>query len=191
MRTGPVIGYLLLSAVLLLTASCATGGALYKDQNMDFSAIKTVAVLPFENLSRDNLGAERVRDVFSTELLATGAMYVLPQGEVARGLSRAGITNQSAPSPEEIVKICGIIKADAVITGVVKEYGEVRSANSAANIISISVQLTEGQTGRVVWSARSTRGGVSVWDRLFGGGGLPMEQVTEQAVNDLIDQLFK
>ncbi len=182
--------YLLTAAILLLT-SCATSGELYRDPNMDFSAAKNVAVLPFENLSRDNLAAERVRDVFSTMLLSTGAIYVIPQGEVARGFSRAGITNVTNPSAEDIIKLSGIIKADAVITGVVREYGEVRSANSAANIISLSLQMSESQTGRVVWSASSTKGGVGVWDRLFGGGGKPMNQVTEQAANDLIDKLFK
>src|SRR5262249_46129489 len=70
----------------LLLAACATPR--YQDKAMDFAAVKAVAVLPFNNLSRDNLAGERVRDVFSNLLLATGAVYVLPAGEVARGWSR-------------------------------------------------------------------------------------------------------
>jgi hypothetical protein len=49
----------------------------------------------------------------------------------------------------------------------------------------------EAQTGKVVWSASSTRGGVSAADRLFGGGGRPMDDVTDQAIQDLIDKLFE
>ncbi len=190
-RGKTLLAGIFLLAALLLCQSCATTSETYKNQNMDFSAVRNVAVLPFENLSRDNLAGERTRDVFSTMLLATGAVYVLPPGEVARGLARAGITNLSNPSPEEIVKLGGIIKADAVVTGVVREYGEVRSANSSANIISLSLKIIETQTGKVVWSASSTKGGVSVWDRLFGSGGKPMNQVTEEAVNDLLNKLFK
>ncbi len=50
--------------------------------------------------------------------------------------------------------------------------------------------MIETQTGKVVWTASSTKGGISVWDRLFGGGGKAMNEVTEEAVDDLLDKLF-
>jgi len=123
--------------------------------------------------------------------LATGAVYVVPVGEAARGVARGEVQNPSAPSPEEAVKLGGIIKVQAVITGTVREYGEVRSGTASSNIISISLQMIETQTGKVVWTDSSTRGGISIWDRLFGGGGKPMNKVTEKAVNDLIYALLK
>ena len=157
---------------------------------MDFGAIQTVAVMPFGNLARDPVVSERVRDVFMNKLLATGATYVLPPGEVARGISRAEITAPATPSPEEVVKFGGIVKAQAIFTGVVREYGEVRSGTTTATMISVSVQLFEAQTGKVVWTASSTKGGITIWDRLFGGGGEAMNIVTEKAVDDLLSKLF-
>jgi hypothetical protein len=112
-------------------------------------------------------------------------------GEVARGILKGEIANPVAPSPEEIVKLGGIVKAQAVITGAVMEYGEVRAGNTSANVISVSLQMIETQTGRVVWTSSSTRGGISMKDRLFGGGGQPLETVTGQAIDDLINNLFK
>ena len=158
---------------------------------MNFAAIKTVAVLPFDNLSGDKMAGERVRDTFTNSLLATGAIYVLPPGEVARGLIRAGVVNPTAPTTEEVKKLAGIIKVDALITGVVNEYAILRSGNTSANVVSISLQMVEVQTGRVIWSAASTKGGISTWDRLFGGGGQPMNDVTTAAVDDIINKLFK
>jgi hypothetical protein len=122
--------------------------------------------------------------------LATGAIYVLPPGEVARGISRSEINTPMTPSPEEVVKLGGIIKVQAVLTGVVKEYGEVRSGTTSANIISLSIQMIETQTGKVVWTASSTKGGITIWDRLFGAEGKAMNIVTEKAVDDLINKLF-
>lgn len=181
------------TVVLLLSASCAptVTGNVYRDPNMDFGAIQTVAVMPFQNLSRENVAAERVRDVFINGLLSTGAVYVLPVGEVARGVARQEIQNPATPSPEEVVKLAAVLKAQAVITGVVREYGEVRSGSSAAGAISISVQMLEAQTGKTVWTASSTKGGIDMWDRLLGGGGRPMNDVTRDAVNDVIQKLFK
>lgn len=184
---------LLLSVMLLLSASCTptVTTSVYRDPNMDFGAIQVVAVMPFQNLSRENVAADRVRDVFINRLLSTGAVYVLPVGEVARGVARTEIQTPATPSPEEVVKLAATLKAQAVITGVVREYGEVRSGSSAASVVSISVQMLEGQTGRTVWTATSTKGGIDIWDRLFGGGGRPMNDVTRDAVNDVIRRLFK
>jgi TolB-like protein len=181
-----------LAALLVAHAACASGGGRkYLDPGMDFGSVKTVAVLPFVNLSRDNLAGERVRDVFANGLLATGAVYVLPQGEVIRGLGRASVGNPTAPSTEEVTKLGSGLKADAVITGVVKEYGEVRSGTASSNVISVTVQMQETTTGKLVWSASTTKGGISLGDRMLGGGGAPMNDVTEAAVNDLLDKLLK
>jgi hypothetical protein len=179
--------------VLLLLTACApqVTGPVYRDAAMDFGAIQTVAVMPFQNLSRESTAADRVRDVFINALLSTGAVYVVPVGEVARGVSRVEIQAPAAPSPEEVIKLAGNIKAQAVITGVVREYGEVRSGTSASSVISISVQMLEAQTGKTVWTATSTKGGINFVDRLFGGGGRPMDDVTRVAVDDVIQKLFQ
>ena len=163
----------------------------YRDSNMDFGAIQTIAVMPFISLTRDPIVADRVRDVFIAKLLSTGAVYVLPPGEVARGSMRAEIQNPISPSSEEIIKLGSVIRVQAVVTGVVREYGEVRSGTTSANVISMSLQMIETQTGKIIWTASSTKGGISIWDRLLGGGGQPMNRITEKATNDLIDKLFK
>lgn len=178
--------------MLVGLAACAhSKSGVFRDQNMDFGAIQNIAIMPLANLTREQTAADRVREVFINKLLSTGAAYVLPVGEVKRGITRAGITDPTAPSPEEIVKFAGIVKAEAVITGAVKEYGEVRSGTSSSTVIALDVQMLETQTGRVVWAASSTKGGITFGDRLLGGGGEPMDIVTEKAVDDIIEKLFK
>jgi hypothetical protein len=181
-------------ALLIALGGCsAHRGArtTFHDPNMDFSLIRSAAVLPFSNLTTTPKAEERVRDVFMTMLQATGAIYVLPPGEVGRGVSRVGIANPLAPTAEEVAKLAKNLETDVVITGSVLEYGEVRSASATANVVSISVQMMEGQTGKVVWSAASTQGGIGAGKRLFGGGGEPMNDVTAKAVKQLLDRLFE
>jgi len=183
---------LIFTALLPLIVQCGhSGGRKYLDPNMDFGSVKTVAVLPFQNLSRDNLAGDRVREVFANMLLATGAVYVVPQGEVARAIVRTGLANPTAPSVEETTKLAAALKVDALITGVVKEYGELRSGTASANVCALSAQMMETATGKVVWAASTTKGGVSMGDRLLGGGGAPLNDVTEAAVNDLLEKLLK
>lgn len=179
--------------LLIHLSACGPRSSLsyYHDPDMDFGALRTVAVMPFENLTRDKLAADRVRDIFASSLLATGAVYVIPSGEVARGVSRAAIANPAAPSGEELTKLAGIIKVDAVITGVVTEYGEVRSGAATANVISFNLQMIEVQTRKAVWTASTTKGGITIWDRLFGSGGKPINDVTQEAIDDILDKLFR
>jgi len=158
---------------------------------MDFGSLKTVAVLPFTNLSKEQQGGDRVRDVFITTLMANGSIYVVPPGEVARGIVAAGIVSPTTPTADDVLKFCKTTKVDAVFTGVVREYGEIRSGTAVANTVVLSLQLMEGQTGRVVWSADSSQGGVGLGDRLLGGGGQPLNVVTEKAINDLINKLYQ
>jgi hypothetical protein len=192
-RTRAATWCALCAAVLLLMAACApkVTRPVFKDANMDFGVVQTVGVMPFQNLTRDSLAADRVRDVFINGLLSTGAVYVVPVGELARAVTRAEIQAPATPSPEDVVKVSGALKAQALITGAVQEYGELRSGASSANVVSLSVQMLEGQTGKVVWTATSTKGGVTAWDRLLGGGGRPMNDVTRDVVDDVIRKLFK
>ncbi|HET6923594.1 MAG TPA: GNA1162 family protein [Anaeromyxobacteraceae bacterium] len=182
------------AALLATLAACASGGgsgARYQDAAMDFAAVRTVAVMPFQNLTRENTAAERVRDVFATTLLATGAMYVVPQGEVQRAIAKGAIQSPTALATEDVIKLGQALKADALITGVVREYGEIRAGAASSNVVALSLQMVETATGKVVWSASSTKGGVSLGDRLLGAGGAPMNQVTEAAVDDLLEKLFR
>ena len=185
------VGAGLAGILMLLFSGCAAPSDLFRDATMDFGSIKTVAVMPFVNLSRDQLAAERVRDVFSTALMSSGAIYSLPTGEIARAIGSIGLSNAATPSVEDTIKLSKALKADAIITGVVREYGDVRAGNATADVVSLSLQLIEGQTGRVVWSASTSQGGIGITEKLFGGGGKPINDVTEKAVDDLITKMFQ
>lgn len=180
-------------AAILFAGGCAarrSTSTTYHDPDMDFSLLQSVVVMPFANLTTTSKADAKVRDVFMTMLQATGALYVVPPGETARAISRMSVAEATAPTPEEAVALAKNVGADAVITGTVLEYGEVRSGSASANVVSVSVRMQEGETGRVVWSASATRGGVGASERLLGGGGQPMNGVTAEAVEDLLDQLF-
>jgi hypothetical protein len=125
-----------------LPVGCGTTDT-YFEPAMDFGSLQSVAVLPFQDLTRTQEAAERVRDTFIGMLLATEAVYVLPTG------------------------------------------------TTSANVVSLSLQMMEASTGRVVWSASSSKGGITIWDRLLGTRGQPMNVVTEKVVNDLLNKLFE
>jgi TolB-like protein len=173
-----------------LPVGCGTTDT-YFEPAMDFGSLQSVAVLPFQDLTRTQEAAERVRDTFIGMLLATEAVYVLPTGEVARGISKTGGLRGGQPSADQVRQLGTVLQVEAIITGVLREYGSVRSGTTSANVVSLSLQMMEASTGRVVWSASSTKGGITIWDRLLGTRGQPMNVVTEKVVNDLLNKLFE
>jgi len=189
-----IVTVVLLLLFTLLPGGCASKRGIevtYHDPNMDFGQIQTIAVLPFSNLSGNRNGGEAVREVFMTMMQATGAAYVLPPGEIGRGVSRLSLKAPESPTADEVVQFAKIVGADVVVTGTVLEYGELRSGGSAANVVSIGLRMLEAQTGKVVWSASASEGGVSASDRFFGGGGRPMDEITREVVGQLLDHLFE
>lgn len=180
----------LMAAIYLIACGRNAVQTKYHDPEMDFSALRTAAVMPMANLSRDQLAADRVRDTFINNLMATGVLYVIPAGEVSRAIQQIQIANPTAPSTEDVNKLAAFLQADAVFTGAVLEYGEVRSGATSANVISISMEMFEASSQKVVWVASSTKGGISMTDRLLGSGGQPMNEVTQAAVNDLVNKLL-
>lgn len=188
------VGLALLIATAALGTSCgAHRGAesTFHDPNMDFGLIRSVAVLPFQNLSNVQNADETARDVFMTVLQARVDVYVIPPGEILRAISRMQPENPVLPTAEEAIKLAENLEADVVVTGAVLEYGQVRSGSASSNVCSMSVKMLEGQTGRVVWSASTTRGGVSAGDRLVGSGGQPMNRIVTKAAEDLVERLFQ
>ena len=157
---------------------------------MDFSAIKTVAVLPFQNLTGDENSANRATSTFQSMLLEGEAVYALPPGEVFRGVNKIGGNVQTGLSVSQIKQLKGVLDVDAIFVGTLREYGTIRSGSASANVISLNMQLIETSEGQIVWSGSATRGGITIWDRLFGGGTEPMSGVTEAVVDDLLDKLF-
>jgi hypothetical protein len=178
-------------ALALALAGCSRHRT-YTNADMDFGSVRSVAVLPFWNLSKDPQGADRVRDVFTNALLATNAVYVVPTGEVARAVSRLNIATAVTPTTDDVVRLSQMLKVDAVITGVLKEYGEVRTSAATSHVVALSLQMQEGGTAKVVWAGSSAKGGIGWTARLLGSaGGRPVNDVTEQVVDDLLAQLFK
>jgi len=198
-NTINILPIMVFCVLLVLLAGCAKSNltaereakGVFFNELVDFASVQTVAVLPFQNLTDSEYAAERVRDVFMSMLLATEAVYVLPPGEVFRGISRVGMINPAAPSLDEIKSLANILKVDVVITGVLREYELVRAGASSANLISLSLQMIETETGTIIWNASSTKGGITLTDRLFGGGGQPMNYVTLESVDDLLNKLFQ
>ncbi len=177
-----------LAALAALGAAACGGGRHYVRPNADFSTLRTVTVLPFDNVTSDKLAGERVQRVFLSELLNLGAFDVVEPGLAIRLAKRDGI-EVGTLSPDEVKRIGRELKVQAVFVGSLLEFDEGRGGSAASPRVTIQLRLVETETGSTVWSIQRTGGGATVSSRLFGIGGNSAMGVAGQVVRDELAEL--
>jgi len=175
------------STLLLSCGSSATG---YIKPRVDFSYLQRAAVLPFENLSRDDLADERMRSVFLTELLDAKILEVTDPRETMAAVLEMGLVPGRSLTPEEAVTLGKKLSVDAVFFGVVEEYAYTNSGRERTPEVTLVLGLTETQTGSIVWRVQVHETGGSFWKRLFGGSPAEFYDVSRRTVQKALETLL-
>ena len=131
--------YLALVGVLIIAA--LVYALFFRERLVPHTEIKSLAVLPLENLSKDtsqDYFADGMAEALITDLGRTGALRVISLPSVMP-------YKDSRKSPTQIARELNV---DAVLTGSVARSGE---------RVRIAVQLTDGATGRHLWEHRYDR----------------------------------
>jgi len=178
-------------ALLFLSSACGHAVTQYVHPNADLAALKTVAVLPFENLSPDRTAGDKVQKIFSAELLSTGAFAVVEPGLLSKTLKANRIETMESLGPADFKKLGEELKADAVFMGTVVDFAEGRSGQTPTPEITIQLRLVECQSGATVWSASLSKSGASASARLFGIGGESLTEAARELVKQELGTLVK
>ena len=181
--------------LLFVLAGCGGGTTIrYINPAANFSYIKKVAVLPFNNLSNDKYAAERVRSVVIVDLMSRGLFDVMEQGEVTKVLNvifrEAGIEEGRAVQiDKDTLKIIGDrLGVQAVILGSVDEYAT--SPTQKGGVVSISLRMIDTSSGIILWQANATESGASVWRKIVGLEEVDRSKLTRGAVRKALDTLM-
>jgi len=175
----------------ILLMGCRSGPTVYIHPNADFSVIKKVAVLPFENLTQDRFAGDKVQKIFTTEFLSLGAFEVAEPGQVLRVLANERIENVSALSAPEIKKVGEGLGAQALIFGSVVDFGSTQVGANPSPEVTVQLRLVETQSGITLWSVSHTRSGVKIPVRLFGIGGETPTQAVKKMMRQEVNTILK
>ena len=174
--------------ILIVLTSCAKGPTIYFHPDVNLTYVKKVAVLPFKNFSKDKNAGEITRDIFVTELLASGLFEVVAYGETLRVLQETEVRETEKLSTGDAKRISKRLGVQGLILGAVNEYG-MTGRTLPYPEVSISARLVETPSGVVVWKASYTVKGATVLYRLFGVGGKTKIEAVKKAAHTLVDTL--
>jgi len=153
----------------------------YMRENASLSYVNTVAVMPFEGGDR----APRIRELTTTQLLASGLVDVVDKGRVDSFMQQEAIPPNAALDNFTIKRLGESLKVDAILLGSVEQNENTRGSSKYAEMI-ITLRLIDTETGLLLWQASGRGSGYSLSDRLFGFS--PKDSFT--VTLELLDALF-
>ena len=188
-----VLGALAVAAL----AGCAARKAVYLNQQANFGAVETVALLPLDNFTSDVNAPEKVGQILTIELLAADAFRLVDTGETKAALGRAGVvlTGNAVQlinemNAEQIRSVGEAIGAQALLMGTVREMGVDRSAGVPAPQVSLQFRLVDCASGDTIWSSVVSRSGAGAGARLFGVGGKSVNKAIQEMIREALGTLI-
>lgn len=197
--------FLLLFWAGIVTAGCSKP-YVYMHPSPGLDRIKRIAVMPFDNFTKDDKASEKVRTNFVVELLMTGLFNVMDIGEVDRILQREGLSYSSSQITEPIISVPGTeegigasiplskkigdaLNVEAILVGSVDAYSTERIADQIIPEVSISARLIDTETGIIIWASAYTRRG-SAGFPIFGWGKVTsLSVLSQRVIQDMVNSL--
>jgi hypothetical protein len=158
-------------------------------QDVDFSFIKNVAVLPLENLSSEKAAGEIVRRLVISELLSSGVVDVVVPGEVDSAVKDLSIKNISSLDKQQIRELGKALNVQGIVMGSVEQYGYAKAGNNMAPEITITLMMADTGTGDIIWSVTTRRGGAGFLARHFGASSRTLSETSLDAVREAVGTL--
>ncbi len=161
--------------------------------NKDKTAkVKSIAVLPFYNLS-EVLNAETIiANIIMSELVSTQIFNVVKYGDVKELLLKQKISSVSMTDIDTLHLIRKRLKADAIIMGTIYRYEEPqeKEGDRFSSLIDINVCLLDTKSGQIIWQEGLIETGSSkgyLFDRME---VYPCFGLARKAISKLISKLI-
>lgn len=182
--------YLSTILLALVIGGCASGPIHHVRSDVDFSFIRRVAVVPFQNLSADRFATQRMNTVFVSELQQYGGLEVVDPGETMQAYLSQRLTPDLPLTPTQVVALGQALEVDAIFTGTVEDYGLERLGGNQTYAVTAAFGLAETQSGASIWTAQIRTDGSSFWQKLFGGQPTSLYEVSRRAVRGALGTLL-
>ena len=176
---------------LLLTALTGCGHQYLSARSASpqkISGISSVAVLPFENLTKFYQAGQIVPDLLATELYRLRRVKVMERAEAVAVCAGLGIQIPKAIDAQYARVLGEKLGVDGVIIGSVTEYWYRVYREEDEDVepaVGINARLVSVATGEVLWAASVTR---SSYD-MFLSQKDPLNRVAQLAVVEMLKSL--
>ena len=181
--------YALLCMALLSGCGGRSGLESFRRENIDIGFVRSVAVLPLQNNSKDDYVAERVRDITMTQVLSRGIFDVTDKGVVDSLLHEEAIDPGKPLDRQTLRRLGQRLNVQAIILGTIDHADQGRKGAVMYPELSVTLRLLEVESGLVIWQSSGSEDGDSVWRRLFGLSAIGPFEVGLNLVNKMLSTI--
>lgn len=167
-----------------LGAGCAAPLANSTFQNrMRAAQIRSVAVLPLENLTSDTYAPDVVAGLLGSALYGSRRFLVIEKNEAVRKLTAAKVKLPSTIDARAAVQAGRSLSVDGVIIGTVTEYAYLFYPEDA--VFGVRLDLVDVETQQVVWTGFYNHRNQG----LLQGDDEPITGLVKEGLQTLVSQL--
>jgi len=185
----PFLGILIFALFIIMGCRSNGHSPYHVSQDVDFSFVKNVAVLPLENLTNEKAAGEIIGRLVISELLASGLVNVVVPGEVRSAVNDLSIKNTSSLNKKQIKELGRALRVQGIVMGSVEQYGYAKIGSSTAPEITISLMMTETGTGDIIWSVTRRSGADGFLARHFGATSQTLSKTALDVVREAVGTL--
>lgn len=187
-RSSFVYGLLLL--VLLSGCSGKFTSKEFVREDVDFDAIRRIAVLPFLNHTADKYAHQRARNIATTQILALGVADVVDRGIVDSVLQEEVIDAYQPIDLLNLKRLGQRLNVQAFLLGSVDLSSGSRSSRSFPTV-GITLRLVDAQAAVVLWQASGTWNTETTSGRIFGSKPADLYHVNLLLLEDMLKNLSR
>ena len=185
-----ILGIVALVTVVVCAGCGGPPTTRFVHPEFDFSFVENVAVVPFENLSKEQGMGARATRFFIAELLASEAFWVMEPGEVSLAVQDVGYVRTAELTTQQIKDLGRKLKVQGLFLGTVNEASVSRNGGESITVVSLVVRLVETETGTTVWSASNSADGGTFWSSLLGTSPRSQSEVLRQSIHNCLGTLL-
>jgi polysaccharide biosynthesis protein PelC len=182
-----VIAVIMIAATLVITGCKDDGPSSKVFVKNGTKRLPRVAILPFDAVGnvRSQDAGRVVTNTVITYLLSTGLFEVVDPGELDEAMVSNQIRLGEGLKKADLQAIQKALNVDAVIYGLVEEYGDVRVGNDSYPSVSFSARLINAHTGTIVWAGTISKTGADKVTLFDIGRISSMGKLCKAAVQDM------
>jgi polysaccharide biosynthesis protein PelC len=151
-----------------------------------------VAVLPFVSDSDFPLADAIVSKVFATQFQEAGNFTVIQDGDILKAYQQLHILPGVTPTLEQLQIIANRVGAQFLITGIILEMREDRSAHGTVNPrLSVEIRICDGRSGQTLWTVLHRRQGADYEKTMHFGKINTVTGLSRQMSVEIINLWFK
>jgi polysaccharide biosynthesis protein PelC len=157
------VSVFVISVLVLIVSGCGhTLERNYVQSESSIGEIKSVAVMPFENLTKFPDAGEIVSELFTSELYQSTHFKIMDRNQAKRMMREKKITPPQVIDRRFAQNIGKVLEVDGVFIGSVSEYWyrlEKKKRQQAGEepAVGINARLIDVSSGDVVWASSHSR----------------------------------